>query len=70
LGLHAASDPVFRPGPHVLPDVDRLLGCERLLPAALPKIRMWERRCPCGLNAYGMTLPDPFRVWRAKAAST
>ena len=30
----------------------------------IPDIKMWERRCPCGLNAYGMTLPDLFRVWR------
>ena len=35
----------------------------------LPEIEMWERRCPCGLNAYGMTLPDLFRVWRRNAAA-
>ncbi len=33
----------------------------------LPVIAMWEKRCPCGLNAYGVTLPDLYRVWGWKA---
>lgn len=32
-----------------------------------PELKMWERPCPCGLNAFGMMLPDLFRVWRRNA---
>lgn len=32
----------------------------------LQEIGMWEKRCPCGFVAYGVTVADAFRVFRKK----